>query len=160
MIATTNFLGRMSRPAAERGPYKISGKISLAISPLFPNSESAHARFCWEFVLQNVSIRDKAKKKNKKCVKRAGLGITGRELGKSLDPFIQHRERGSGVRNCTGVELAITIEPIFPNSRKPKYAFCWEFEIESESIPYKPGKKNKIRNENKPKTCAAVADSR
>jgi hypothetical protein len=79
MISTSKSRSRVNRPAAERRPEKIADKTLRVNAPIFPNSKRADTRFCWEFVLQNVSIRDKGKKKNKKCAKRAGPGVRGWE---------------------------------------------------------------------------------
>jgi hypothetical protein len=65
MISTMKFMGRLRRPEAERRPEQISDKIARTSAPIFPHTKKPNPSFCWEFVLQNVSIRYKGQKKNK-----------------------------------------------------------------------------------------------
>jgi hypothetical protein len=65
MNSARKFKGRLNRPEAERRPEKISDEMARISAPMFPHTKKLEPSFCWEFVLQNVSIRDRGGKKNK-----------------------------------------------------------------------------------------------
>jgi hypothetical protein len=65
MNSARKFKGRLNRPEAERRPEKFRDVIARFSAPIFPHTKKPEPSFCWDFVLQNVSIRDRGGKKNK-----------------------------------------------------------------------------------------------
>jgi hypothetical protein len=84
MISTKKFMVRLNRARGGVLPEKNSDKTARISAPIFPHIKNPNRSFCWEFVLQNVSIRDIGHKKNKIARSAIGAGSLGSGAGRTV----------------------------------------------------------------------------